>query len=68
MSLYKLKSGRWLNLAQATVIEDKSDSISVFFANRDRPEIISDHTDAQAVRVYLEKNEFHPTAKARENR
>jgi Lipocalin-like domain len=23
--------------------------------------IFSDHTDAQAIRVYLEKNQFHPT-------
>jgi hypothetical protein len=61
MNFYRLKSGRWVNLGQATFIDDKGALLHVFFADAMRPELVTNHDDAQAIRVYLEKNAFHPT-------
>jgi hypothetical protein len=54
----RLENGKWLNLAQATCIEDKGSHIRVIFNDPERPVKVTGHTEAQLIRVYLEQTEF----------
>jgi hypothetical protein len=60
MAFYQLQSGRWVNLGRVVMVDGKHNDLHVYFANDEKPLIVSDPIDVDAIYSYLAKNQSHP--------